>query len=497
MLTKHKSNIYTPEKTFCLFNFVQESATIGIWEVDLETMKTTWSHVTKEIHEVDIDFEPTVESGILFYKEGYSRNTINTLFTKCIKEFENFDTELQIITAKGNEKWVRAIGVAQVENGKAIKVSGAFQDIDDKTKVLKKIALREEQFRKTFEFSRVGMVIVNLQGKWIKVNNAICEMLGYTSKELLSFSYSDITYFDDLDISNKAFNNLLGGKLDSFEIQKRYVHKNSSVVWTILSISLVKNDIGKPIHFVFQVNDITKIKEAEKNINSLLEVSKKQNKRLLNFAHIVSHNLRSHFSNLDMLTDIMQIDIPEATQNDIFPLLKEAISHLGESIDNLNQVAILKSNLSEKIESINLKNAFKKSTASVKGSIIKYNVIINTSIDKDITVSAIPAYLDSILFNLLTNSIKYRSFDRPLKVDVSAKKEGDYVIIKFKDNGLGIDLKLHGNKIFGMYKTFHDYKDSKGLGLFITKNHVESMGGDISLKSKVNVGTTFTILLRS
>ncbi|MDD7884978.1 PAS domain S-box protein [Flavivirga sp. 57AJ16] len=497
MMKQTLLNTYSPDEAICLFNFVQEEATIGTWEVDLNTMQTTWSHVTKQIHEVDIEFEPNVDSAILFYKEGYSRDTITKLLKNCIEKFEKFDTELQIITAKGSEKWVRAIGIAEIKNGKAIRVCGAFQDIDEKTKVSKKIALREEQFRKTFESARIGMGIVSLDGKWIKVNDSICNMLGYTQTELLSIPYADITHSEDFGISNRALSKLIKGKSDSFEIQKRYIHKNGSIVSTILSIALVKNDVGKPIHFVYQISNITKIKKAKEKVNHLLEISEKQNKRLLNFAHIVSHDLRSHYSNLDMLLNIMKIDEPQATKNNIYPLIKDAIQHLGETLDSLNQVVILKSSAKISTASINLSDALKKSISSVNALVLKNKAIINIDIDKNLTVFAVAAYLDSILINLLTNSLKYKSPERQLQIDISAKKEGNYILINFKDNGLGIDLKLHGDKIFGMYKTFHNHKDSKGLGLFITKNQIEAIGGDINIESKVNVGTSFLISLKT
>ena len=104
--------------------------------------------------------------------------------------------------------------------------------------------------------------------------------------------------------------------------------------------------------------------------------------------------------------------------------------------------------------------------------------------------------MDSILLNLFTNAIKYQDQTRQLKLKISAKREDGYVVLNFKDNGLGIDMERHKDKIFGMYKTFHKHKDAKGIGLFITKNQVEAMEGKISLQSKVGKGSTFTVHLK-
>jgi two-component system aerobic respiration control sensor histidine kinase ArcB len=108
-------------------------------------------------------------------------------------------------------------------------------------------------------------------------------------------------------------------------------------------------------------------------------------------------------------------------------------------------------------------------------------------------VYVVPAYLDSILLNLLSNAIKYRSAQRPPLIHVRAHQEVDSVVLEVQDNGLGIDLVKNQSKLFGMYKTFHDNEDARGVGLFITKNHVEAMGGAITVVSEVEVGTTFKV----
>lgn len=480
----------------CLYKFIQLAAIIGTWEFNLENNTLHWSDVTKEIHEVDLDFVPNVEEGINFYKKGYCRDKITELFTKCITEHESFDIELQIVTAKGKIKWVRAMGYAVLSNGVATSVRGAFQDINDKNKLLKSISLKEEQFRKTFEFAGIGMALVNLKGKWIKVNKSLCNILGYSKKELMSFAYNEITYWDDYAINTHTFENLITGKAKVVEIEKRFIHKKGAVIFTFISVSLVRTDDGKPLHYVYQIKDITKSKRAEEENKRLLEVSEKQNSRLLNFAHIVSHNLRSHYSNLHMLTDILKADEPASTENNVFPLIEQAISHLGETVNHLNQIVILKKEASKNTDTIHLKKLVENSLSGVNALIIDTNVEVNVKINAKMTITGVPAYLDSIFNNLLTNAIKYRVPERPLKIKISAKELDKNVIIKFSDNGSGIDLNLHKDKIFGMYKTFHHHENSRGLGLFITKNQVEAMDGEISVDSTINKGTTFFITLK-
>ena len=125
------------------------------------------------------------------------------------------------------------------------------------------------------------------------------------------------------------------------------------------------------------------------------------------------------------------------------------------------------------------------------------NAICYIDVPNHIEIQVLPAYIESIFLNLFTNSIKYSAPDRPPEIRIALKQEENTVIVTFADNGLGIDLKRHRDKLFGMYKTFHRNKDAKGIGLFITKNQIEAMGGSIDVTSTVDVGTTFILTFES
>ncbi|RFN59350.1 PAS domain-containing sensor histidine kinase [Marixanthomonas ophiurae] len=480
-----------------IFSFMQEAAKIGSWEVDLIDNTIFWSKVTKEIHEVESDYMPILEEGINFYKEGENRERITKLFNNCIETGEKFDGEFQIITSKGKEKWVRSIGAAVFDkNDSCVKVHGIFQDIHEKTKASKKLALNEERFRKIFEYAANGMALVDLDGTWLQVNDTLCEMIGYTSEEFLKLTFQDITHPDDLYSDVSLLQEMLINERDSYKIEKRYFHKNGSIIWALLSVSLVKNSKGKPQYFVSQINNITERKKTEVKNKSLLEVTKDQNMRLLNFAHIVSHNLRSHSGNLEMLLNLMEMDLPESTENEFFPMLKTAVDHLQETIENLNEVAVVNTKTTENLTTLSLSHYIEKSIDSIKPQILENNATFKNNADKNINIKGIPAYLDSIFLNFFTNALKYKSPERTPLITINTEIKDEFVQVKIEDNGLGIDLKTYGEKLFGMYKTFHQHKDARGLGLFITKNQVEAIGGKIEVLSKINKGTTFIIYLQ-
>lgn len=479
-----------------LLDFIQKAASIGTWEFDIDSNSLYWSDETKRIHEVPLDYVPCVETGISFYKQGYSRNRITELFSMCLDKLEKFDTELQIVTAKGKDKWIRAIGIPVIENNKCIKVQGLFQDINEKTKNARELAYKEDLLSRTFENALVGMATLDLTGSWLNVNKSLCKTFGYSKEELKQLTFMDITHPDDLKVGYKAMMNMVNGKINYFETEKRYLHKNGNVIWTLLSTSIVKDKNGTPLHFVAQINDLTQIKKSSNKVAQLLATTENQNKRLLNFAHIVSHNLRSHYSNLDMLLDIMKMDLPDTTQNSIFPLIEDAVSHLGDTVSNLNDVAVMNTNKNVAVEKINLLDRIDNVLSGITAQVIHTKSKVSVDVDSGIYILGIPAYIDSILLNFLTNSIKYRRPNENAAILLKTYEKEKFIILEIKDNGQGIDLSKNGDKLFGMYKTFHNHEDSRGLGLFITKNQIEAIGGKIEVNSEVNKGTTFYIHLR-
>ena len=480
-----------------LLNKTNEVALIGTWEVDLIDNTISWSNVTKKIHDLEGNYSPKLETAINFYKEGPHRNKINNLYNKCVTDGEPFDEELMIVTNDNTEKWVRSIGFPVMEKGVCTRVYGVFQDIDEKNKVLKQLSNTEQKFRKTFDFAGLGMALVGMDSKWIRVNKSLCNMLGYTEEEFLELKYQALTHPEDLLDDEILLKEALSGNLDSYKIEKRFFHKNGKIIWTNLTVSVVKDDEGRPIHFVTQINDISTIKTANKKVNNLLEITKDQNNRLLNFAHIVSHNLRSHSGNLQMLLDLMEIDTPELTELETFPLLKDAVGQLDETVQNLNEVAVLNTKTELNLENLNLNSYITNAISNINSVVLDDSVSIINNVDDSFVVSAIPAYVDSIILNFLTNAIKYQSANRNPIVTINAKRKDNFVVLSVEDNGLGIDLNIHGDKLFGMYKTFHKHKDARGLGLFITKNQIEAMGGRVEVLSEVDKGTTFNIYLQN
>ena len=258
----------------------QRITRMGYWEWDIVKGNLSWSEITKEIHEVPRDFVPDVEKGINFYKEGESRDKITELVTNALEKGEPFETELILVTAKGNEVWVESRARVDMENGKAVRMYGTFQDISRRRKIEEQLRINEESFRGSFEHAAIGMAIISPEGEWLKVNKSVCHIVGYTRDELSKLTFADITHPEDIDSDLKLLVELVDGKRDSYQMEKRYIHKDGHIVWIILTVSMVKDESGKPLYFISQITDITqrklaqeKLENAISNIKGILDAS--------------------------------------------------------------------------------------------------------------------------------------------------------------------------------------------------------------------------------
>ncbi len=473
-------------------------ARIGGWEVDLINNQVFWTQVTREIHEVDPEYVPNLEEGINFYKAGYDREKIAALVSDGIRDGKPWDTELQIVTAKGREVWVRAKGEAELIDGKCVRLYGTFQDIDDKKKAEIKFQEFSDRMAIATKAANVGVWDYNVVDNVLVWDDNMYRLYGIRKEDFSGVyeAWEAAVHPEDKEDGAQRIQMAIAGVME-FDTEFRVVWPDGEIRYIRAFAITHRDDQGNATRMIGTNWDITEIRKAEKKLKNLLDITSEQNNSLMNFAHIVSHNLRSHSSNLSMLNGFLNRETKESERKKLLKMLDEATESLNETVQHLNEVVHVKTEAAEKIRPVNLQHAVKRVQKNLSVLLDEKTTICDCAIPKSIQVKAIPAYLDSILLNLFTNSIKYCSPDRDLEIKITTKEEGTKVWLSFSDNGLGIDLKKHGSKIFGMYKTFHRHNDAKGIGLFITKNQIEAMNGKIDVESEVNVGTTFHLCFES
>lgn len=471
-----------------------EVATVGIWDFNIIEGNLVCDDNMYRLYNLERkDFSSDFEAWQSSIHPEDVMTAFNDLET-ALKEKKGFETKFRIICPSGEIKHIQAIAAMEKDSeGNPLKLIGTNWDITELREVQLKLHESQETFLGAFENSSVGMALVNVNGDWLKVNDSICKSLGYDEEELLQMNFRELTHPDDIERDLKMVNEVVDGKRNKYQVQKRYFHSNGQIVYVIISVTAVKTIEGKLSHFISQLVDITDQKKAQEKQKELLDITKNQNKSLTNFAHIVSHNLRSHSTNLSMLTGFLQSEEDEEEKKNLTRMLQDSSESLNDTITHLNEVVHVNKDIYSKLEKVNVLETLGSVGKNISALIKEYHVKCLVRVPEAHFVKAVPAYLDSILLNLFTNSIKYRSPDRSPSISVTTIPKGDRMLIIFKDNGLGIDLNRHGKKLFGMYKTFHKNSDAKGIGLFITKNQIEAMNGKIEVESTVGVGTTFTL----
>ncbi|CAM4130506.1 PAS domain-containing protein [Zobellia roscoffensis] len=469
-------------------------ANVGIWEYDLISKSLVWDNIMYSLFGIEENSSPVTYEIWLKHVHPEDKKRAEQEIEMAIAGIQDFDSQYRIVWPNGVVKHIRAIGVLQKNiEGKVKKLVGTNYDITELKNTEMKLQKSEESFYGAFENSDTGMAIVALNGSFEKVNQSLCSSFGYTEEELLGLNFKDISHPEDYNSDVNLVKRVIKGLQSSYKLEKRYFHKDGHIIYGILTATAVKDINGKILHFVSQITDITPQIQNEKKLTRLVDITTEQNDSLLNFAHIVSHNLRSHSSNLSMLTNFLVKEKSDDERKNLLDMLRGASDSLNETIVHLNEVIQVKIGAMEKMKNVNLYKSIRAVEKNLSLIIQEKNAVCEIHIAKDLIIRAIPAYLDSIILNLITNSLKYSSPKRPPLIQISSEKKLDKIIIAFKDNGLGIDLKRHNDKLFGMYKTFHRNKDAKGIGLFITKNQIEAMNGKIEVNSAVNVGTTFKL----
>lgn len=241
----------------------------------------------------------------------------------------------------------------------------------------------------------------------------------------------------------------------------------------------------------------TALHTAKRDLERLLIDLTERNRQLMDFAQITSHNLRAPVSNLLTLVAFHKESEDPDEKGMLFGKIETVTSHLSVILNELVEVLRIREGGKITLEQISFQHTLDKVKEMISGQIMFAHAVIECDFSAAPSILYSKLYLESIVLNLLSNAIKYRSEDRPPYIFITTAEGGDgSVIFRITDNGLGIDMTRHGEKLFGLHKTFHRHPDAKGLGLFMTKAQVEALGGKIFAESEVDKGTTFTITFR-
>ncbi len=412
----------------------------------------------------------------LFITGGVSWATAITLIRVIPKALEyKSPAELQKIIAQKTEK-------LKIANQKLEESEMRFKTLVNNNPDL------ISQFNKDLEHTFVNQSILNL------TNQNEDAFIGKKLSEL-AFQTEEISIFEqNLETALKT------GEMITYESVPGQ-HKNWEGEFFLITIVPIKNEANEVESAISVTREITQLKKTENDLRTNYEeverLSKglsEKNKQLENFAYIVSHNLRSPLGNLNALFELYQTEEDADEKAFLFEKLEQVVANLNSTISDLTDVVQIRQNTAIGRSILQFKTILTDITESIYTQIEAADIAIIGDFEDCPKINYPKAYLDSIIQNLLTNGVKYRSSGRKSKIQFKTWWNEGRIILEYQDNGLGIDLQRYGKKIFGLNKTFHSHPDARGVGLFITKNQIEALGGSITVESEVGDWTRFTIV---
>ena len=415
---------------------------------------------------------------------------------KSKRNLKEWNHEFRAMLPHKGLKWYKGFAMVEQDEIGTVHFFGKITDISSFKLQELQLKLSEQRFLFALEASSEGIWDLDVASKKVFYSSQSMKMLEFEAEDTIE----SINLWDDRVHPNDKKRYLddiqlhIDNKAPYYENAQRVMTLSGEYKWILSRGKIIERDgNNKPLRIIGTHTDISSQKEKEQNLLKTLEIVSEQNSRLLNFAHIVSHNLRSHSGNIEMLLNIIAEETDEDFVRESYNHLRTSSKALSQTIVHLKELVEIQSELVQKKENLNL-NCYLGKTLDILGEEIKKNkVVIINKVCKNETIIFNPAYLESILLNFTSNAIRYSHPDRTPVISYSLKANSKHKVLEIKDNGLGINLEKHGKKIFGMYETFHKHKDSRGIGLFITKNQIEAMGGKVDVISQVGVGTTFKI----
>jgi len=483
------------------YDIVAKATSDTIWDWKIPEDNLTWNKGIKGVYGYNQD--EVGNTSKWWFDNIHPEDSIKMsikLYAFLEQKTEKWQDQYRFKCADNTYKYVLDRGfIIKDENEKAIRMIGALQDITKQKEEENRLKLLETVFTEARDSIIITQTISddNQIPKIVFANPAFSKMSGYLHSEIIG----------------KSPNFFMGQNTDTHEIEKLaqairnrnecfseiiLYKKDRSEYWVSLSIIPVYNLEHDLSHWISIQRDITEEKKLEKEKEILIQELTSNNKDLKQFSYITSHNLRAPLSNLTGLLNLIDdITIENEDLKEIINGFRVSTHLLNETINDLAKVITIKDNPSIQKEELQIQDIFKNILNQLHLKIETIKPKLNIDYGNVTKINTNKIYLESILLNLFTNSLKFRSKNRDLIIDITMSETNHITSINFKDNGIGIDLERHKHKIFGLYQRFHDCPDSKGLGLFLVKSQIEAMGGSISIESEIDKGTEFTLTFKS
>jgi PAS domain S-box-containing protein len=415
-------------------------------------------------------------------------------FKEALSGNKHSNVELVFLNRTKKKIYVEGNSTPIVSETKTIGLQCFFRDVTERKKAELELVKSQQGYKNVVDHINDAIVVRDIRGRITFANQRFLDMLGKQTKDLATILADDYIAPGWQAEVQKLYFGFMQSERDTqtFEYQGR--HSDGSLVWLEDSITLLFED-GEKAGTQSVIRDITEVKRKENDLKKLINELTNRNNEMMQFNYIVSHNLRAPIANIIGLCNIIgHGNIKDSEKQQILEHIRSSSIKIDEIIKDLSLVLNTRTNLNAKKEQVNFKKIVRSIVETLEDQIILSNCRLVLDISKEANeVFSIKSYMESILFNLISNAIKYRSPHRDPIVTVKIQRIPEALQITVTDNGMGINLNENGAYMFGLYKRFNYTVEGKGLGLHMTKTQVESLNGKISVVSEENKGSVFTI----
>ena len=492
-VTEKKALELELKETQILLDEKSKIAKIGSWEYKIENEKMYWSNEIRTIFGVPENYAPTFDASISFFSEGGSREAINSLVQNAIESGKPWNKNLEITTYNGKAIWANTIGRPKFKNGKCVRIIGTVQDITESMPQIeeKQTALPIASVQPIFDMAPTGMAIIDLVSeKIVDINAHLLQLLNKPKAVFIDNNYKSFisfSLFERVQLEKELAKNQIFGP-----IEKEVILGNNQKIYLALKGKVISSNKENQ-KILLSCENITKYKAKEEVMAQGLQKSEDELDKLVHFSHMVSHNLKSHATNFDLLLNFLNTEQDSSERENLLRMLFKATENLTGSIKGLRELVDIRYKIDDEKKPLKLNDYVYKILENYNGLVKQEDVKVFNEINDEVTVMAIPNYLENILSNLIVNAIKFRKKDQKPILVLTAEKTKEYTVFSIEDNGMGMDLSQVGNKLFALYRTLHSIDRSRGMGLYLTKYQVELMKGKIVVDSEPDRGSAFKI----
>lgn len=400
------------------------------------------------------------------------------------------DYNVRIPISKSNDEFGR---LSKTFNQMAQSLSLNFEAIK---KHNQEIATHEKNIKTVFNSSPNAKILINENGKLTLYNERFLEYFKLKNRNILNFNFEfllNISEFPEVKefISNPHLINEI--KESKETILSR---ADQSTFYASIHFRRIKNSDG--ISLLISIVDISDRKEKEQVILNQITELKKINSDLEQFAYVATHDIKVPLNNIESYLMFLQMDESITAKRSVEAIkwIEKSVKQGSQTVQDLVQVTRERKQTDIKIESVSLLESIAAVSTDLQSLISKTQAIININLEVE-SIDYNLLKTKSIVQNLLSNALKYRSKDRTPELNISSGIDGEYTYLRVEDNGIGINLEKDREKVFGLFKRANDDESGSGLGLYLTKQNIENANGKITVESTEGVGSTFTVYFKN